>query len=634
MPREPLEAAAGRLDHIRPGRVPDVRRRRSQGGYGDVLFRLAGIARSVLELPRVPDLLRVRGRAFMDKSGHRRLKKGAFRRRSFETEARNRRLKKQAFKQFLKFLLKKTRTEVSVKDAVFHRSYAKFRHQPFPHDKSRTWLSVLLREGMTDYIRRQLYPGRFDLGNIRPNHSQSGTVKDMLAEINEENGPQEDGSIVAVRDLKTVLNGIRTITGRKIGSGVKDVPLIDLKTLKRLYRIDKECGMHMFGLIEPPDQSNKPTLDFEDRLPDARNEARTALVSDLLSQLSVEIDDERLARINRTLHSLSETLLVIEEQNSAISRTLGARFPNDLRAKASAFRGLAESINDYVPYRMESTNALDDAVYTYLRTLRFVHYAGGYEEAIKKSTITKGIVPVEIELTLLCRRISEDKGYQVHSNTLVTSVNEFQKFVKSWASPFIALIEKATGLPVERRHLQKIAERGRRILFTYYRHNVGEKDNDVPWLSVLDCAAALCTVHQEAFIKTEHRQYSHGQVTPAHNVLLQLKVDRPIEKLDAEDYVPHSISQILYNRWCEMHVALTEDADYREYADALMCFQVARNKKYAKCLRSNDVDVISQSVVRFGLDCLGMAANCNVHTASVTPTFFDKMNRWLSPSDK
>lgn len=541
------------------------------------------------------------------------------------------------FDQFLSLLKKSTGKQVSLSDAVFHRRFAEHRQQPYPGDESRTWLSVLLRDGLTDDIRQQLYPSRFDLGSTQTACGRTGTIQELVADINGPRRKNLKGDKQGQKDkrdlLGPVLKGIRKLTGRSIASKRIEQPLTNLRVTKLLHRLKARKG-HLFNFIGPPRKPKHYTLEFRDAYPDPRNGAGTLLFSDLLCYVSVEICDKRLTRINRTVLSLPQTLLRIEKQNATISRTLSLRFPDDRQAKASAFRSLAEFINAYDPHHEHATNPLDEALYTYLRTLRFVHFAGGYEQAIKKSAIPHGITPVESELESLYLSITTSMDRPIFRNTLVTSLSRLSELVKVQASQFINLIERATGIAVERRHLPKITERAKRILHLYCHIHLGEKDDDAVCLTVLDCAAALCTVHQEQSAKTGHQPYWHGQVTQADSVLLQLKIHRPIEDLSAKDYVAHGINQILYNRWCGMHAALVNTRDELDYFDAWMSFQVARVKAYAQCLRSNDVDIISKTLSNFGMDCLGMAATCDVPRSSLTPSYFDRLDRWLSRSDE
>jgi hypothetical protein len=78
-------------------------------------------------------------------------------------------------------------------DAVFRRRYAKYRHMPYPDPSEdewrsdfmqRTWINILLHEGMTDELRTELYPGRFDLGNAQSDNNTRVDFSELLREIN------------------------------------------------------------------------------------------------------------------------------------------------------------------------------------------------------------------------------------------------------------------------------------------------------------------------------------------------------------------------------------------------------------------------------------------------------------------
>lgn len=545
--------------------------------------------------------------------------------------------------QFVSYLKGVTGREPSKKDAIFHHNFAKYRHQSRHEHAGHTWISFLLRDGMSDDARRELYPSCFDLGNTRTDCSNTGSLGELLDDIN---GPCKKlrGERLGgknKRDLETVLKGIKMITGRNVSQKSANVPLTDLRVIKRLYQLkerdrnrNRSSNSHIFNFIGPPRKPKHHTLEFKDTFPDPRNPDGTLLFCDLLSYISVQMSDERLGRIGRTLRSLPETLLAIEKENATISAMLTSMFHEDREAKASALRQLAESINTYAPHKQDSTNPLDECIYTYLRKLRFVHFAVGYEQAIKKSQLPSKIATVEFELDVLCIAVSYEVGRHVFRDTPATSVDGFAEFVLNHAADFIGLVQKATGFVVERRHLAKISERAKRILHLYHRLHLGEKNNKIRLLSVLDCAAALCTVHQEETAKTEHQAYWYAQKTQPKNLLLQLKIKRRIHELYEHDYVPHGIHQILYNRWCSMHAALVGTEGELDYLDAWMSFQVARIKKYAQCLQSNDVDVISKSLVMFSMECLHMPAHLNIRTTSLVPTLFDSIDQWISGSDE
>lgn len=473
--------------------------------------------------------------------------------------------------------------------------------------------------------------GRFDFGRADTDETQAGTIKELLAEINQENPPSADGALVTIQSLRTVLKGIDRITGRRIEeSEIKRIPLCELKTIKRLYRTSGENRIQLFNLIEPPHLSDKPSLEFRDTYPAPRNEIGAGVVAHLLSHLRREISDDRLAEIERVVGSLPEKLLAIEEQDTTISRTLSLRFPDDPGAKAAAYRGLAESIDAYSPHHRQTTNPLHEAVYTYLRTLRFAHFAKGFEESIGLAAIHDEIIPIDDALNALCLSIGESLGTRILSTSPTTSISELPTFVETWTSELIRLVERATGLKTERRNLPSIVELASRLLNLYGYFYCGERNLESNLVSPLDCVAALCTIRHEQALKTEHRPFWHAQESQGKNVIRHLQANRSLESIFDEDYVPHVINQIMYHRFCNMQSALIGQQSLHA---ARTSFRVARINKYAQCLRSNDIDVITKSVATFGIDCLTMAARCEIQSDRTTPSFFDKVDRWLSRTE-
>src|SRR5690606_10539137 len=113
--------------------------------------------------------------------------------------------------------------EVKPVDAVFHRAYARYRHLPYPDSETggrsdfmvRTWINVILREGLPDEIRSILFPERFDLGHINSNNDQTAKLADLIAEINSRVDNRRGEKLLGKtkKDLQTTLSGIKNMTG-------------------------------------------------------------------------------------------------------------------------------------------------------------------------------------------------------------------------------------------------------------------------------------------------------------------------------------------------------------------------------------------------------------------------------------
>lgn len=492
---------------------------------------------------------------------------------------------------------------------------------------------------MTDEIRNMTHGGRFEFGSIDGSESQTASIKELLAEINHERGSTE-GIEIGVNSLVTTLDGVARITGREIArSEIKPRPIVELKTIKRLYLAAIENRVHLFNLIDPPHLLDKSTLEFRDTYPAPRNEIATGVVSDLLMHLSKEIAQERLALVNQTITNLPELLLTVEKQDAAIGDVLKMHCGGDLDALAAAYRELVARIKNYQPQQKPASNPLNEAIYTYLRTLRYAHFALGFEQASELAAIRQEIAPISHELAVFCSGLSKSMGRPALLATPIISISQFPDFVNQRKPELIALIEKATGLKTERAKLTRIVELAKRLLNLYCYFHLGERNTKSELLSAWDCVAALCTIRHEQFADTRHAPYWPAQEAQGDKILRHLLPSRrdkkqppghrSIDELYSADYVPHAINQILYQRFCSVQSALLGLGDIH---DARMAYRVARHKKLAECFRFNDVNHINDELVQFHAYCQGQALKCERVPSRTTTGFFEVLDEWVHQS--
>jgi hypothetical protein len=443
---------------------------------------------------------------------------------------------------------------------------------------------------------------RFDFSYTESSHGKTGTLEGLFADIPLSEKQRLNGTALTNGFLASVRKSIQEITGRIFTSEItQPLPLIDLKTIKCLYLANQVHGKYVFRLIAPPQKSKKPSLELRyDSYSLARN-LNTGILADLFRKLSIEIDRSRLFNINSTLPSLNATLRILEEEHADISKTLWEWLQHDPSAITEAYKQLTEAINAYRPPAQPTDNPLNEALYTHLRTLIFQNFVYGYEEAIEKAKIKTVINPNEIELLQLCYHKADPLKPFIN----VASVDTFKSHIEDRSAVFAALIKRTTGIPTTDEDLTAIIEHARRVLLIFTHAHLESTDTKDILVSPLDCAAALCAIRHEAeTAKTEHRPREHGSTEHKHNTPLPyLRAHRSIEDILSNDLIPHSVSQIMYNRWMFMSSKIMGH-DHHERHEALMAFQIARLKKYAACLMSHDVDHIVRATHHFHDYCV------------------------------
>lgn len=551
------------------------------------------------------------------------------------------------FSAFLQYLKQETGHDVRPRDAVFGRNFAKYRHQPYPDSEAdawkadfmvRSWINVILREGLSDGLRLHLFPNHFDLGNILAFQGLTATLSDLLEELNEypEKIRGTSASGITTEHLETCLKGIKHITGLDLQGKNVEYHISVLKVVRLFYKLTKHRKSHLFGLIEPPYVSFKPTMEFKDASPDPFNEEDSLLVADLISYLSLEIPEERLKHIHVQLLTSSKLLECIVNENEEIVAPIRARHSDNDKSMTHYYLSVAERIKNF---RAENTitfnRPLDEIIYTYLRTLRFQHFVGEYEQIVIKSSVKIEMSESVEKINLLCKKIGAINEQYIDPYTEIISINTFQDFVKNNDKGIRKTIKSITGLSIRREHLDgdtrpeekyiiEIVSHAKKILTLYLWHSFKSKNLDEPLLSVSDCIAALSAVRYQQSSKTNHAPYWFGQDEPRDGILRFFAREKGIKELQETDYIPQGIAQLMYIRFCHIHAIMAGQGERHE---AWMQFQVERLNKYSQCLQSYDIDTIIHSVRQFN-DYCNLAVNMTM-LPELPTSLVNKINIWL-----
>ena len=514
---------------------------------------------------------------------------------------------------FLDLLRQETGSGASPIDAVFHRNYAKYRQMPYPdadEDKwrsdlmHRTWINVLLHDGMTDELRKEIYPGRFDLGNTQSDNDTRVDFRELLREINGPKKQKRGANVggIGKKDLGTVLRGIEVLLGTRMGDSAEMLTVADLKVIKLLYRLTKERSSHLFGLIGPPIENASVEFgdayrdhQIEEPTPnDTRIEENELLVADLIAYLSVEIPETILKAVHVQLLNYSKLLECIVIENDEILHPIRAACASRHADPAGAYFLLAKLIQVY-PNVMLSTrpNSLSQSLYTYMRSLHFQHFVGGYADIVEKAMIADGIKPIGSEGEQFCKELAAANMVPVGLNTPITSIQEFPALVKRQSTRFKSLIKSATGLTTRDEALDDICSHASKILNAYMWVQFQEKDLRRECISVADCLASLITVRHQQSVKTNYKPRWFGLKDVGDSPLRYFDRERSVSDLQATDYIPEGVNQLLYQRFCQIHLLLIGDQDRH---DSWMTFQVARLRQYAQCMQSNNISGIAASI--------------------------------------
>lgn len=423
-------------------------------------------------------------------------------------------------------------------------------------------LSFLLREVMPDDRREVLFPGDYDLGNLRSllpgfcvtdqTRNEGEEVRSLAGELAAEWECERPGAekTIDASHFKKIKQDLAALTGRSMEQHYACNKSTALKVVKLLYRLGRDQStrenadtgsgkFQLFDWLKWPEGHGRHRFSLSFRSaypyqsPTSNNtsfktsEERSALLADLKGYLSAELDDETYAAIVWVPKELHWHLNSIEYN---IEKLLV-----DMRRS-----GYCEAVKtyDYLANRMEllafpiadADIPLDEALFLYLHTLEFAHFAEGYPTLLEKAEPDCTLVPVQQAIDELAKESMENSELGMYDPIIPD--DGFVEFVRDWEDALCPIVGTALNEAVTPAKLAKAIEPAWRLAQTYsiFQKQSLFHDEYRAFFSTLEVVAALCCVRHEqsrkASERTKHKPYWKGQQAPGGSILTSL--DLPI----------------------------------------------------------------------------------------------------------
>ena len=244
-----------------------------------------------------------------------------------------------------------------------------------------------------------VYTPRFDFGsNLDPNGKQTGTVKELLEELNYEKfktitgtdakKSDSNGTSITYDSLDGVFAFLGEVADVRKPKLAEDVPLSTLKTFMLYIVSTYTIYTQLFLLLMSPTRGGMPTLEFYTTETASRNQKGIAIVDHLLSTLSKEVDPFVLRRIDTSFLTYPKLLECIARENIEILEPIYIRHSGRSNSIAEALTYLAEAVERYThKSNAAPSRPLHEAIYTYVRILPFLNFVGEYQKVIELSQV-------------------------------------------------------------------------------------------------------------------------------------------------------------------------------------------------------------------------------------------------------
>lgn len=446
----------------------------------------------------------------------------------------------------------------------------------------------------------------------------ANTLKELLAEINREDQVlegSESGKEITLSSLNRTLAFLGDLTGKRHNSVIEPLPYSFLRTVKILYLCSRSAGDHIFEYLALPDPvENTATFEFRLSGQAPRNETKMGLALDILSQLGNGISELRKNQINGFLLTRFKLLQCIRLENDEILAPICALPPELYANGTAAIARVAEHIRSVKVEPTPTATPVDEALYTRILTLPFLHFVGEYQ--VLEELAALDFVPKADDhaIRALCQSF-EDPEMDPYQEPF-TSIAGYPDLFEKHATALIKLVSTITTLPIQKRDLTGRIDHVQKVLHLHVFNVYGPQPLDAKLLTVADVVAAMCTVAHQQKIGTRYEAHWQGKSTgngsKAHNVLNQLDPSLSIDDLYEEDYVPEGVNRLLLNRLNLFHAWMH---GYQDRHHALRAFELARLAGYAQYLMQTDIDETVTAVDEFNQYCIRVAMHW-AHEAS------------------
>ena len=225
-------------------------------------------------------------------------------------------------------------------------------------------------------------------------------------------------------------------------------------------------------LLILPAPGKKFSMSFRDSYPYERNQDQVWLIADLKAYLSAELSEERFEEIGVVFSSLHELINNIIRN---VEKILVGAYRSSYTPMMSAYGALIKVVEGYPIQHEPQDVPLDEELFIHLHTLEFSHFAAGYQKLLSEAIPQCTVTPVFEELRALAKEAFPTLSEEVNEYDPLISIGEVPAFTHRWQNKIAGIIEKAMGVSLTSRNLNKItADVQNSLRNFYYFRNTGE----------------------------------------------------------------------------------------------------------------------------------------------------------------
>ena len=349
--------------------------------------------------------------------------------------------------------------------------------------------------------------------------NQTATIKDLLEELLYESttttsgkSKNTDGKQINIRQLKTSLRLLRSISAKPLKRISEKHPIKDIKTIKTLHTHSHDSGIHLIALLEPPGKNSQVVFDLLSSPPTEEMErvinARESIINELQKEIP-EDEKEMIGSLVGDKASLRNQRMGINEavddillDHLHVDHDSGLLIESD-KYLINKTKEYTESITS-----LQREKRLHVATYIHMKTLESIHYLH-LEIATNRSIPNdKSVDNTQIDFSRICKSIPPVKGVTIRGETPFMTLDDFDNFCANNFSEISKLVSSATGFTYNRRDILNEKERARaRYALATYLNSIHIKNEENPKpIAVVHVIAAFCSVLHQRKLKSKQKK--------------------------------------------------------------------------------------------------------------------------------
>lgn len=436
------------------------------------------------------------------------------------------------------------------RDYLFHRDYASHRAHGTVHTPESRSVLQFLFETINEEERARLFPGIFDLGNLKI--QGPATTRALMDEFEKEGRPDPTNFMRNARERQ-----IAKLTGYPFNAYLDGDALKSLKVLKLLWLLNRGFSGQMFSYLTAPDSADEASLEVSRTYPMEVNAARSALLSDLATHLTLEMHQERRDDINKLFVNLRDMLDQVDAGFIGLAGTYSQGDPKKLEKLLAL---AIKMLDDYQPGNPVPAKPLfmplDETLFVHCSGLEFLHFAKIYEQVVTVTTPTIEVHPLNGKLGCIEAAINA-KMFRPSANPRIP-LPAFEGFAREHTDAFIDLLKEGMGHEIQRKVFDEAIPRAYRLLSSWAAFNprigLGALLTGKAKIQPLEAAAALAAVCHQKINPTSYRPYWKGQQHDRGNVLSALdRIDPWHPKTTVEEeyfrFWDHQMKHFAHGFW-------------------------------------------------------------------------------------